>query len=1214
MSLEALGGLLRSAPQYQQLKKSLSVRRASARAQVLREAVPFALATLWQDLGLPVLVVAPRPEDARRLYEQLTTWCGADAPVLHFPETETLPFERLVSDVGTVHQRIRTLAALSAPSPRGERGPEGEARPLVVASISAIAQKTIDRDAFVSSSHTLRRGQEVDLQDLLDLWRRMGYQLEPTVYTPGFASRRGGILDIFPVGMALPVRIELWGNEIDSIRRFDPSSQRSSDSLDSVTIFPAQETLPALTDRDHLDRMLGQIDVSNCTPQVQQRLAEEFNRLLDGYEVEDINFYAGFFNRSSLLDYFPEDGLLVLYRPAETAEAAFDTDARAAELRRAKEGRGELPRRFPSSYLTWSEVEAQAARIDRRLEVASWGANDLVDQDVAALPFASAPTYLGKLERFAEDVRALLEGGHRVVAVSSYSGRLCEVLEGHGLERGGRLSAPESLDAAPSPGTIAVLQTFGAGLSDGLVLEVEGRRLVVLSDSEIFGVAKQRRAVRRTTARQRNAFLAEIRAGDYVVHVEHGIARFLGTERLATDEGDKEYLVLQYADEDKLYVPMEQMDRVSPYIAPSDQPPSLTRLGTQEWKRTKERVARSTREMAAELLSLYAARELVQGHAYAPDTPWQVEMERAFPFEETPDQLTTIAEVKADMENPRPMDRLICGDVGYGKTEIALRAAFKAVMDGRQVAVLVPTTVLAQQHYATFSQRLSPYPVTIEVLSRFRTDKEQQDIIQRLAEGKVDICIGTHRLIQKDVRFKDLGLVIIDEEQRFGVAHKERLKQMRKEVDVLTLTATPIPRTLHMALAGVRDLSTIQTVPEGRLPIKTYLSEFSDELVREAILRELDRQGQVYFLHNRVHNIDYMAGYVRALVPEARVAVAHGQMPEHELEQTMLDFADGKYDVLVCTTIIESGLDIPNVNTLIVNRADTFGLAQLYQLRGRVGRSARRAYAYLLVPKARSITEAAEKRLRAMMEATELGAGFQIAMKDLEIRGAGNILGAEQSGHIHAVGFELYTRLLAEAVEQLRAQRAEQGLEQPAAEEAELAVEDITASLVPPAAPAIDLGIPAHIPQEYIQDLPTRLGVYHRLVRAATMEEVAALEDELRDRFGPLPWQAQNLLYVARLRLQAQRAGVEAINKEDGRIVLHLADDIGGARRSLQRILGAGVDIGNTQIRLSLDHHQAESWEKPLLDTLARLADFKEKVLASLAGEAASRQRSALSR
>ncbi|MDE2717970.1 MAG: transcription-repair coupling factor [Chloroflexota bacterium] len=641
---------------------------------------------------------------------------------------------------------------------------------------------------------------------------------------------------------------------------------------------------------------------------------------------------------------------------------------------------------------------------------------------------------------------------------------------------------------------------------------------------------------------------------------------------------------------------MEHLDRVTPYVAPLDRPPSLSRLGTQEWKRTKARVERSTREMAAELLSLYASRELSEGHAFALDTPWQVQLEDAFPYEETPDQAEAILDMKRDMESGKPMDRLICGDVGYGKTEVALRAAFKAVTDGRQVAILVPTTVLAQQHFTTFSERLKPYPVRVEVLSRFRTDREQRDIVNDLAEGKVDIVIGTHRLVQKDVSFKNLGLIVVDEEQRFGVAHKERLKQMRSEVDVLTMTATPIPRTLHLSLSGIRDMSAIQTAPEERLPIKTYVSEFSDELIREAIRRELDRRGQVYFLHNRVYNIDYIAGYIRRLVPEARVGVAHGQMGENRLEQAMVDFAEGGVDVLVCTTIIESGLDIPNVNTLIVNRADTFGLAQLYQLRGRVGRSARRAYSYLLIPQHRSLTETAEKRLKTMLAATELGAGFQIAMKDLEIRGAGNILGANQSGHIYAVGFDLYTRLLSDAVESLRAQRASQSH----SEGGGLLQNPEPRTENPPSSAQVDIGIPANIPTDYVSDLPTRLDVYRRLVSSATPADVDAMGDELVDRFGTLPWQVQNLLYVTKLKLAAAHANILSVNRDNGTVVLRLRDSVGGARQALRRHLGDHVDIGNTQVRVDISH-ASNGWERSLLETVQQLGQFTEQIAAHLA-------------
>ena len=964
--------------------------------------------------------------------------------------------------------------------------------------------------------------------------------------------------------------------------------------VDSVTVIPAQETLPGLTDREDLDRMLARLDLANCTDAARQRIGEEIDLLLDGLEVDDMDFYAGFFNRGSLFDYLPQDALVVMLRPTEIAEAALEIDQRTHELRRVKERRGELPRHFPSSHFLSSESDQKAHRIGRRLDVMPWGAEELTHQDSHVLPFASAPDFRGQLDRFVDEADVLARGGHRVVAVSSAPKRLGEILDEYGVSAQ-LVDAPAD---APSPGTITVLQASGAGLGEGWVLTVDSRRLVVFSDSEIFGLAKQRRPVRRRAVK-REALLSELSPGDFVVHVEHGIGRFVGTGRTPRDEGEREYLVLQYAEGDQLFVPMDHLERVTPYVAPMDRAPSLTRLGSQEWKRTKQRVERSTREMAAELLSLYASREMAEGYAHAPDTPWQAELEDSFPYEETPDQVQTVGDVKNDMETARPMDRLVCGDVGYGKTEIALRAAFKAVMNGKQVAVLVPTTVLAQQHYVTFFERLKAYPVTVEALSRFRTDLEQRQIVEALARGGVDICIGTHRLIQKDVRFKDLGLVIIDEEQRFGVAHKERLKEMRHEVDVLTLTATPIPRTLHLSLAGIRDMSTIATPPEERLPIKTYVSEFSDELIREAIRREIDRQGQVFFLHNRVYNIDYMADYVNMLVPEAAVGIAHGQMPEHQLEQAMVEFAEGRTDVLVCTTIIESGLDIPNANSLIVNRADAFGLAQLYQLRGRIGRGARRAYAYLLIPAHGSLSEVAEKRLKTMLAATELGAGFQIAMKDLEIRGAGNLLGSAQSGHIHAVGFDLYTRLLSEAVETLRARAfagdSENGAGVPVGPDGQTPSSDSE----PTGPPSVELGIPASIPGEYIADLPTRLEIYRRLGGVSSLEDVASMERELPDRFGPTPWQVQNLLYVVRLKLKAGEAGIGSVTMEDGYIVLRLRHEVGGARNALQRLLGREARVGHTQIRLDLGM-LSDGWEAPLMSTVDKLADFRQRIAEQL--------------
>ncbi|MEK7806313.1 MAG: transcription-repair coupling factor, partial [Chloroflexota bacterium] len=705
---------------------------------------------------------------------------------------------------------------------------------------------------------------------------------------------------------------------------------------------------------------------------------------------------------------------------------------------------------------------------------------------------------------------------------------------------------------------------------------------------ELFGTVKERR-YRRGRPRESGTevILADLVPGSYVVHVDHGVARFAGTSRIGEGDEEKEYLVLEYAEQDKLYVPTDHLDRVSAYRGSQDHPPALTRLSTAEWSRIKERVKGATRELARELLQLHAAREVAQGHEFGPDTVWQQELEDSFPYEETPDQAHAISEVKADMERTKPMDRLICGDVGYGKTEVALRAAFKSVSDGMQVGLLVPTTVLAQQHYATFAERLSPFPIRVEVLSRFRTPKEQREVIEGLKDGAVDIVIGTHRLLQKDVQFKNLGLAVVDEEQRFGVNHKERLKQLRREVDVLTLSATPIPRTLNLALSGIRDLSTMDTPPEARLPVKTFVAEYSEEVIKEAILRELERSGQVFFLHNRVKTIQQTAADLRALVPQARILVGHGQMPETELEDVMLAFSDGEADVLVCTTIIESGLDMPNVNTLIVDRADRFGLSQLYQLRGRVGRGEHRAYAYLLVPRGRRITEAAEQRIQAILEASDLGSGFRIAMRDLEIRGAGNLLGAAQSGHIHEVGLDLYSQLLQEAVREL----AEQQAEGPVLIGGE---PDSPAGPSANGLPRLNLPVPGRIPESYIGHLPTRLSVYQRVARITDRREVPRLQEELRDRFGPLPQEAESLLLLADLRALAGSIGVESIAYTKEALVLTLRAPVGGARAPLQQALGPSANVGNQQIHLPM-RRLGDQWLLRLTKVLERFQAFQER-------------------
>jgi transcription-repair coupling factor (superfamily II helicase) len=758
--------------------------------------------------------------------------------------------------------------------------------------------------------------------------------------------------------------------------------------------------------------------------------------------------------------------------------------------------------------------------------------------------FATAPNHSGRISAFIEDARAMIRDGHRVIVVSQQASRLSELF----LEQDVIASPLADIGQAPRPGSITLVR---GSLSQGWIAKQKVTPTALFSDAEIFGFTKKRRIAQKRPMRH-EAFLSEFSPGEYVVHIDHGIAKFSGVTKMSLDGKERDYLILQYAEGDRLYLPPDQLDRISRYIGPGGYLPTLSRLGTQEWLRTKQRVKQAAGVLARELLAIHATRELSSGFAFSPDTTWQQELEASFPYIETPDQLEAVNQVKEDMERPRPMDRLICGDVGYGKTEVALRAAFKAVMDGTQVALLVPTTVLAQQHFNTFCQRLGAFPIRVEMLSRFRSPAEQHQIITGLKSGAVDICIGTHRLLQKDVCFKNLGLVIIDEEQRFGVAHKERLKQLKKEIDVLTLSATPIPRTLHMSLTGIRDLSTMETAPDLRLPIKSYVAEYDDRLIREAILRELERDGQVFFVHNRVRSIPAVAEKLIRLVPEARIAVAHGQMPEEALESVMLDFTMSKIDVLVCTTIIESGLDLPNVNTLIVNDSDKLGLTQLYQLRGRVGRGATRAYAYFLYPKLKRLTVAARKRLRTIFEATELGSGFRIAMRDLEIRGAGNLLGPEQSGHMGAVGFELYCRLLAEAVEELKAER------------------EGRAFSPRPQAPTIDLPLAAYIPTEYITDLGTRLALYQRLAKVSSAQEVKDIEHEFRDRFGAVPSPTRNLLYLVRIKALGAQAGIQAISMERNQVLLKLAQGVKVDRALWQRSSGGKLKVGTNQLRLDI--------------------------------------------
>ncbi|MGA9350003.1 MAG: transcription-repair coupling factor [Anaerolineae bacterium] len=1193
LNLSGLLSLVADIPSYRELIEGLKDRDTAQRTlpsapypltlSLLSAARPYLIAALQRDLDRPLVVVTARPEQANQLHSQLCLWSARPESVLLFPESNALPYEHIAWNIETIQQRIRVLATLVDVDSTLSLS-KGAAPPIIITSARALMQKTIPRREFQAGVHTLREGQPISLEKMLANWVSLGYEPASIVEGPGTFSRRGGIIDVFPPHSAGPVRIELFGNEIESLRLFDPDTQRSQEKVSSFTLVPASEALPK--HGPLAARRAAQLDLSACHESATAEFERDLEAMKEGQHFKGLELYIPYLysQPGNLIDFLPTqrrrpesvEGLLVVDDLVELEAAIADLEAGALELQKDLLKAGELPSGLLIPYFTWDEL--QETLLDRHPLVLGYDSGEeqpLLRQGSVQVSqlFAPGPRYGGRLKQVLDDWHRMLHQGQRVVAVSRQAQRLAELWG----EQEAYVTFVKEIAKLPPPHSLTIVQ---GTLAEGWILEA-GRTCHLLTDTEIFGWSRPLpRRVRRTRAVTPEAFFADMAPDDYVVHIEHGIGIFRGLVELTIDEVKREYLEVEYDGDDRLYVPIHQADRLSRYVGVSGRPPALHRLGTAQWAQVKARAKRAVEDIARELLELYAAREVIPGHAFPPDTPWQVELEASFPYVETEDQLQAVEEIKADMEKPKPMDRLVCGDVGYGKTEVALRAAFKAVMDHKQVAVLVPTTVLAQQHYGTFQERLKPFPVEVEMLSRFRSRREQQEILNKLQAGTMDIVIGTHRLIQKDVAFKDLGLLIIDEEQRFGVTHKEKLKQMRKEVDVLTLTATPIPRTLYMSLTGVRDMSTIDTPPEERLPVKTHVGEYDETLIRKAILRELDRGGQIYFVHNRVQSIHLVAQRLERIVPEATLAIGHGQMPEAKLEQVMLDFAAGKIDVLVCTSIIESGLDIPNVNTLIVNRANQFGLADLYQLRGRVGRGARRAYAYFLYDHPHRLTDTARQRLQTILEASELGAGFGIAMRDLEIRGAGDLLGTRQHGHIAAVGFDLYCRLLAQAVQELKVE--------PKGE--------IPSTPLVPLGPSvsIDLPLPAFIPNDYVPDSSLRLRLYRRMAGLATMDEIEGMQRELTDRFGSLPGSVANLLYQLRLKLLALRAGVHGISTEKGQIVIRITSLKDTARNQLQKRLSGRARVSQRQVWMPLRERES-IWRRELVNVLETMAEVRER-------------------
>lgn len=1012
---------------------------------------PFLLASLVGHLELPVLAITARAEEAEHLSRDIQAFLGREGAEV-FPGWEVLPGEPLSPSVDVMGRRLHALARLQA----------GDA--FVLVTTAQGATQLVARPADVAMLEVSSSAM-FDLGDLTDRLVDMGYERNYIVERRGEFAVRGGILDVFPPSRDRPVRVELWGDEVSSVREFALASQRSLGELERVTIAPCREVRPDAATR-RLAAELQHTDDDPLLPPLAEGILEPgVERLLP--------LLAG--GLEPLSSFFPRESPAVVLEPKRVRDRADEVAEQVSEWTKISGIAGDH----------YGPLEHTLDALPRQVVITSFHTSESGPQTLHAETWAASA---GKPDLLVQRLNALLRDGYRIVVAASLdetAKRLQTSLSRAGLNFPLSSDAP-SVDSPPG-GSVVV-----AELGRGFVLD--WAKLALVAESDITG-RRSGAARRRLQARRRETSgPLDLAPGDLVVHEVHGIGTYQGMVERELLGVHREYLVLEYLKGDKLYVPSDQVDLVSKYIG--GESPKLSRLGSAEWGKTKSRVRRKTRQIAHELVKLYATRLRAKGHSYEPDTPWMRELEDSFPYEETPDQLRAIDDVKDDMEAETPMDRLVCADVGYGKTEVAVRAAFKAVTSGKQAAILVPTTILAQQHHSTFAERYRGFPVCVEMLSRFQSQSEAKRILSHLSDGKVDVVIGTHRLLGADVKFADLGLVVIDEEQRFGVEQKEKLKALKTSVDILTLTATPIPRTLEMAMAGIRDITIVDTPPEDRHPVMTYVGDFNEEVVSSAIRRELLRDGQVFYVHPRVQTIDHAARRVMDLVPDARVGVAHGQMDERALEQAMLDFGDAKTNVLVCTTIIESGLDIPTVNTLIVERADLLGLSQMYQLRGRVGRAHERAYAYLLFPPERALTEGAHERLKTIGEHTGLGSGFRIAMRDLEIRGAGNLLGAEQHGQIADVGFDLYVKLMGQAVDEAK------GL--PWREDTEV---------------RIDLPLNAFIPKDYVTDENFRLEAYRRIASAEDTEDLDEVRAELLDRYGgPLPAPVEGLFEVAQLR------------------------------------------------------------------------------------------------
>ena len=1083
---------------------------------------------LTEDSDAPAIIITSSYDRAVSISNNLSFFTDRD--ILTIPEDDPFFFHFEAKSRDDLNQRLEATIALR----------ENETQ-IVVAPISGVLKKILPPDSFFANSIELEAGNEIDIDDLKKALTTLGYERVSTVETKGEYSIRGGIVDFFPPNYEKPIRIDFFGDEIESIKLFDIETQISKTSINSIAIYPALEVI---TDDETINLASKAITssydeaIKNAKDHQRKELEKRKDELLElvytGQNRQLLEKYICYFTEepSYLTDYLPENGIIIVDDPDRVYETTSLREKEAMLDFRELTGAGivssndisclsrtanisELLRLHPTYYFTLFDKKPSSVQ-----DLDGFPSPTNVDISYVA---KQPPIMGGNIKLFISELRRYIRSEFDITIVCSTNDRFSSIT-----------------DLLKAEGIYDKVETCKGILEGGI--EITSDKKVWIWDGDVFHTGKKRRKIRSHKDNKQIHSFSDISKGDYVVHEHHGVAKYLGIEQKIIEGRKKDYLTLKYAGNDMLYVPVEQMSVIQKYLGGGDATPKINRLSGNEWKNAKARAKADIAEMAGELVSVSAERKSAPGFAFSPDTSWQTEFEDKFPYEETDDQLKCIAAIKADMEKPLAMDRLLCGDVGYGKTEVALRAVFKCVTDEKQSAVLVPTTILANQHFNTFIERFEDTPFKVEVLSRFRTPAEQKKIIKEMEQGIVDVVIGTHRLLSADIKFKDLGLLVVDEEQRFGVRHKEKIKALKTNIDVLTMTATPIPRTLNMSLMGLRDMDLIEEPPEDRYPVQTYVMEESDSIIHETIIRELDRGGQIYIVSSRISGIDRIANKIMTLVPEASIAIGHGRMKETELENVMTDFIDGNYDILISTTIIESGIDIPNVNTILIFDADKFGLSQLYQLRGRVGRSNRVAFAYLLYRQDKQLTEVGEQRLRAIREFTEFGAGFKIAMRDLEIRGAGNILGSEQHGHIVSIGYELYCKLVDEAVNALKGMP-------PAQEESDV---------------SISINVSAFIPNHYIEDESLKLQIYRKISFTETDEEMKELLAELSDRFGPVPTSVKNLICVAMIKQLSTKLGIKRIFEDERDIVLVYSSP----ENLSPKAVAAGIDIFDSRLKI----------------------------------------------